>query len=1170
MSSQDQNTSNRGEIRLTVDIPDFNGKLTPATMAVTSFTMDEAVNDFYRLDVVVGIAWPHGVSGLTQAALLRPLVLRMDWAGGARTVGGRIAEIESLGLGGPEGGKRDFYRFTVRPNFWFVGQTRRSRIFAKLTPKDLLHKVFADYDGKQDGNEIDPADLPVTCRIDGGAPSPSSSDGDPKDQFYRQLIHQRDESDAEFVLRWLERMGWHMAFRWEDTASGAIPARLPYQEETLVIFTEPESNRKSITLNAATQSANNIGVLRHQSGANPVPKKFIMQDYNPDYPNVTLTGQYPKQGSGDAQLPATLTDEFFDKADEGNALAQIRYETAQCHAARFRYETNSPAVAASGLVKHAEGDNALDLFVTGVHHEAVANNAAASVPGEVLQTTYANRFEAVLAEKPFHPVRARSWPRLAGVVEGWVLPYKEGAVEAVTDKGRYHVYLKGVLPLAKEAGKPGSTTPLFMGQSAYSYRVGESHPLYAGTPVAVAFRDGNPDRPFIAHAMPNYNDLLPHVTNIHSVLSHSGGLQLQGTVTDWGSTLDVKSGQGNMSVRNHAGVSTVENNAAITSNNAFLTMNNYGPFQNFAGTTFSRMYTETTGLVGSLIKLGLAGFKGYDGYFNKCEEIETAAGKETIQGLDFGMTGKLAGFVDLANLFFTLQGWEAQRSRVQLDAVTGKSSISEMAPSDSLADALRLVGLIVSQIVDERLTRKKQMEADQKNNQRYTEMGGTILFDNTKEMDKDTLAQYLAFPIVVGKIVAQMSTSPKLGNSGVAITALNAALHSERHLVERSSGANEWTTGPKKYLSKFQKTLLKLGDSISGETKPITAILKFVFTFFQDSKIKEAAKKARPKLKELGFDISMRADGPVHALSNDNITLAVEPYAHDFIRTPLPQDVVSLLLDEKDKDGNTSKSKLFQSANDVTVDAAATLRLHAKDTASLNCGKDEVSLTANSAGVVHLNTKAATAITSKQHVHVHGGGLVDIEGAGVMVGGKNGVSIGIYDDTSCKLSNDKPRIMVGQKAGADVGPHADLDEDMPKLARVQDKLRAEIRKRLDYIQKFNRLGGANADVTEKAKLLGQIDASTQTLSTLRREESQLLSAIRSGPAKVKAPAKDPSLILSNKGDAQKITLGTSDINITSKQKVVLSAGKTKVQLSASGVKAEATSLTWKANSISLG
>ena len=115
---------------------------------------------------------------------------------------------------------------------------------------------------------------------------------------------------------------------------------------------------------------------------------------------------------------------------------------------------------------------------------------------------YSNQFCAVPATRPFRPPRVTPKPKISGVVTG-IVETRQGDVRGTAqldDDGRYRVrFLFDTAP----TGERKASKQLRQIQPSAGPGYGIHFPLKPGIEVALAFIDGDPDRPLIVGAIPN-------------------------------------------------------------------------------------------------------------------------------------------------------------------------------------------------------------------------------------------------------------------------------------------------------------------------------------------------------------------------------------------------------------------------------------------------------------------------------------------------------------------------------------------------------------------------------------------------------------------------------------------------------------------------------------------
>jgi len=305
----------------------------------------------------------------------------------------------------------------------------------------------------------------------------------------REFVAQYQESDLAFVSRLTEHLGISYFFEHD-------------QETTRVVFTDHAAGFAAPLpqpIARVAKGADGIGVHALRVSQRGVGRVYAVHDYNELSPLVDLTAQH-EMDNGFAGGVIEYGSHHRTLA-EAAALAKVRAE--QYHSLEFVYEgkSNEPRLHA-GQRFHVEAGahhEALDLYILEVEHTATQVAAGSDVPGIV----YENSFKAIPADKTYRPPRETPRPRIAGIVTGLIdagFGNVAGPYAPLDAFGRYQV--KFHFDVQHVGDKPASC-PVRMLQNHAGAGYGTHFPLKPGTEVALAFVDGDPDRPIIVGALPN-------------------------------------------------------------------------------------------------------------------------------------------------------------------------------------------------------------------------------------------------------------------------------------------------------------------------------------------------------------------------------------------------------------------------------------------------------------------------------------------------------------------------------------------------------------------------------------------------------------------------------------------------------------------------------------------
>jgi type VI secretion system secreted protein VgrG len=307
----------------------------------------------------------------------------------------------------------------------------------------------------------------------------------------REIVVEYKETDLAFVSRLAEHLGISFFF-------------LDHDGRDRVVFTDHDggfgaAREEGKVPFRARGERSSVYALEETSRV--MPKNFVVTDYNYTTPRLDVSGRHasPRGFAGGVVEYAANAP----TPGECKKLAEIR---AQERAALHNYFQGESTLFAfhAGLRFQLEGHPGLDgdkdlLLVEVTHHfsQPVALHGARSEGG------YHNTFRAVAAGSAYRPPRVTPKPRIFGLLTAVVEPRKEGVGKHadVDEVGRYTVRFHfDLTPLGE---RQRSSAPVRMIQPHAGTGYGIHFPLHPGVEVAIAFEDGDPDRPLIVGAVPN-------------------------------------------------------------------------------------------------------------------------------------------------------------------------------------------------------------------------------------------------------------------------------------------------------------------------------------------------------------------------------------------------------------------------------------------------------------------------------------------------------------------------------------------------------------------------------------------------------------------------------------------------------------------------------------------
>ncbi|MBV8272376.1 MAG: type VI secretion system tip protein VgrG [Cupriavidus sp.] len=228
-----------------------------------------------------------------------------------------------------------------------------------------------------------------------------------------------------------------------------------------------------------------------QIHAKTVQESFCTAEYNPadSYERKTAEANVARKEKGNYGQSYVYGIDHPD-VESAKREAQLRHEAALSGQLIYEGEGNvlelHPARILRMDLELPDAPNG--LVVTEVVHTGARDQA------------YRNTFKAIPMDRRFRlPIDESKWPRIAGTLSGRVKSPGNYKYAYLTRQGHYVVRLDLDFD---EWPKGGESVPLRLAKPfAGARQTGFHFPLIDGTEVAIAFRDGDPNKPYIAHAL---------------------------------------------------------------------------------------------------------------------------------------------------------------------------------------------------------------------------------------------------------------------------------------------------------------------------------------------------------------------------------------------------------------------------------------------------------------------------------------------------------------------------------------------------------------------------------------------------------------------------------------------------------------------------------------------
>lgn len=444
------------------DLFTLKSKALPAGTRVAGFRGTEALSSVYRISVFLHIA---NDEDFDMADVLGARA-RLDILPGQYAIHGILADVELLN----DFAKSGLFRATLVPELWHLSLTRHSRIFVNETIPQIIEKVL-----KSSGLQASEYKIDVQ-----GA--------------YKTLDHvcQYEESNLDFISRWMEREGMYYYFDQGD------------DREILVITDYLQSHHalspKPVRYHAQSGGDSSSGASFESFTFKQarLPSSVHLKDYDYTKPSLVVAGSHPVSATSLGEIHH-YGDNFLTPA-EGKRLATVRSEEFLAREKVFHADGrvyNLRSGYTFLLDDHPRAGFNTDYLVTSLDH---FGNQSANVADlkKFLDLphddVYRCHVTCIPAKTQFRAPRTTALPRIYGVEEA-VIDATDGHPYAEIDShGRYKVKIK-----FDESDLDSGTASMWvrMLQPHGGDIEGFHFPLRKGTEVLLVFMGGDPDRPVI-------------------------------------------------------------------------------------------------------------------------------------------------------------------------------------------------------------------------------------------------------------------------------------------------------------------------------------------------------------------------------------------------------------------------------------------------------------------------------------------------------------------------------------------------------------------------------------------------------------------------------------------------------------------------------------------------
>jgi type VI secretion system secreted protein VgrG len=440
----------------------------------STFHLQEALSEPYACDIVVqqGPIDPKRLPGSACHIRLSRGMFR-------RELKGIVRAVDDLGL---DGWGRRRLRLHVVPEFWLLSQRVTSRCFEQKNLLEVLEAVFASAGVYPLGIAFMPPQTHLQRR-----------------DFWVQF----QETDLAFVSRLLEEAGLTYLFQCQDGV------------ERFVV-TEGGVHPRSVETDPVLVSSPDQARFRIEVASEVRPQRVTLVDFDPASPLRPVTHGHALEGASERHLhmyPARSVRVSGGVARYNERAARLVLEAEQ---------VAGQLVHAAGAYIHlwpgarinlsTHGGPPEDLLVTRVVHAlSVDPPSTPDATVEGAPSNYLNTFECVPSvpgRTVYRPPLKTPRPVVTGIQTATVVGAPDGQVcEDPTGAGRVRLRFHWELqPLAPEQSVAWVRTMQGPWAGAgWGFQFVPRH----GMEVAVAFVDGDPDRPVVLGALHNGLNQLP-------------------------------------------------------------------------------------------------------------------------------------------------------------------------------------------------------------------------------------------------------------------------------------------------------------------------------------------------------------------------------------------------------------------------------------------------------------------------------------------------------------------------------------------------------------------------------------------------------------------------------------------------------------------------------------
>ena len=246
----------------------------------------------------------------------------------------------------------------------------------------------------------------------------------------------------------------------------------------------------------------NEAILSLETHTQTVPQSFLVADYNPQaaWERFKADANVASKDTTTYGQPYVYGTGHLDQR-QAKWEAQLRHEAAICEQVCYLGESSYPGMRCARIVNTDEDmpDAPNGMAIIEVIHTGARDNG------------YRNSFKAIPADRRFRlPLNDASWPRIKGTLSARVTSPSQYKYAYLTQAGYYVVRFD----LDFDKWNPGGeSVPLRLAKPfAGKLQTGMHFPALDGDEAVIEFRDGDPNKPYIA-AFHHHSQATDLITN---------------------------------------------------------------------------------------------------------------------------------------------------------------------------------------------------------------------------------------------------------------------------------------------------------------------------------------------------------------------------------------------------------------------------------------------------------------------------------------------------------------------------------------------------------------------------------------------------------------------------------------------------------------------------------